>query len=328
MMKKILCLLLGAALVACAPDRRPVSLIFDTDMGPDYDDVGAMAVLHALADSGEVDILATVSSNRLETTVPCIDVLNTYFGRPDIPLGAPKGEAVCQDTWHAGERWTAELPARFPHRTRSASEAEDAVTVYRRVLAASPDTSVTVVTVGFFTNLRNLLESAPDEFSPLSGRDLAAAKVRRLVSMAGHFPEGLEFNVMMDAPAAAYVMEHWPTEIVLSGFEIGDKIITGRRTAAMDVEGNPVREAYAMSLAQDDPAGRNSWDQSAVLVAVRGAEPYFDLERGRLSVDPSDSTDRWRVDPDGPHARLVFREAPERIADRIESLMMHLPQGK
>lgn len=70
---------------ACAPKKQPVSLIFDTDMAPDYDDVGAMAVLHALADSGEVDILATVSSNKQETTAPCIDVLNTYFGRPGTP---------------------------------------------------------------------------------------------------------------------------------------------------------------------------------------------------------------------------------------------------
>ena len=66
-------------------------------MAPDYDDVGAMAVLHALADSGEVDILATVSSNKQETTAPCIDVLNTYFGRPGIPVGAPKGEELDHD---------------------------------------------------------------------------------------------------------------------------------------------------------------------------------------------------------------------------------------
>ena len=103
-------------------------------------------VLHALADSGEARILATVSSNRLETTRALIDVINTYFGREEIPLGAPKGEAVSQDTWHKGLRWTSELPARFPHRTGSASQAEDAVAVYRRALAGEPDTSVVVVT--------------------------------------------------------------------------------------------------------------------------------------------------------------------------------------
>lgn len=71
---------------------QPVNLILDTDLGPDYDDVGAMALMHALADSGQVNILATLSSNYDERVVPCIEVLNTYFNRPDIPVGAPKSE--------------------------------------------------------------------------------------------------------------------------------------------------------------------------------------------------------------------------------------------
>ena len=72
-----------------------VRLILDTDLGPDYDDVGAMAVMHALADSGYVDILATISSNKSELTIPCIEIINTYFKRPDIPLGVAKGEKCC-----------------------------------------------------------------------------------------------------------------------------------------------------------------------------------------------------------------------------------------
>jgi hypothetical protein len=31
-------------------------VIFDTDMGPDYDDVGAIALLHAFADSGKASM--------------------------------------------------------------------------------------------------------------------------------------------------------------------------------------------------------------------------------------------------------------------------------
>ena len=72
------------------PSSPSVNLILDTDLGPDYDDVGAMALMHALADSGQVKILATVSSNLDERVVPCIEVINTYFKRPDIPVGAPK----------------------------------------------------------------------------------------------------------------------------------------------------------------------------------------------------------------------------------------------
>jgi len=71
---------------ASAVECKAVSVIFDTDMGPDYDDVGALAMLHAMADSGEANILATLSSNMYSNSVPCIEIINRYFGRPDIPL--------------------------------------------------------------------------------------------------------------------------------------------------------------------------------------------------------------------------------------------------
>ena len=324
-MKTWAIVLLACLGFACAKQQeKPVSLIFDTDMAPDYDDVGALAVLHALADSGKVNILATVSSNKWETTVPCIDVINTYFGRPEIPLGAVKGEGVSQDTWHQGLKWTEELPARYPHQVKSASEAEDAVKVYRKVLSKQSDTSVVVVTVGFFTNLKNLLLSQPDEISPLSGQELVASKVKKLVSMGGYFPEGKEFNVMMDAPSSQYVFEHWPTPVLFSGFEIGEKIITGKQTAAAEGK-SPIKEAYEMSLAQDNPNGRNSWDQSTVLVAVCGTEPWFDVERGVMTVTPADSLDHWTPDPNGKHARLIMKVPVEQVTETIEALMMHRP---
>ena len=219
---------------------QPVNLILDTDLGPDYDDVGAMALMHALADSGQVNILATVSSNKNEHVVPCIEVLNTYFNRPDIPVGAPKSEGGASlTTWHK-TKWTEELPARYPHETAKTSDAPDAVKVYRRILSTQPDSSVVVCTIGFFTNLKDLLLSGGDEYSPLSGRDLVAKKVKRVVSMAGLFPEGKEFNVYCDTPASRVVAEQWPTEIIFSGFEIGNVIFTGKKLVQMDVKGSPV----------------------------------------------------------------------------------------
>ena len=47
-------------------------VIFDTDIGPDYDDVGAMALLHAFADNGECTLLATVASNKYKFTGPVL----------------------------------------------------------------------------------------------------------------------------------------------------------------------------------------------------------------------------------------------------------------
>jgi len=62
--------ILPALLLISTVTFGQVPVIFDTDIAPDFDDVGAMALLHAFADKGEVNILATISCNTFETTVP------------------------------------------------------------------------------------------------------------------------------------------------------------------------------------------------------------------------------------------------------------------
>lgn len=314
-----------AATVSAGMTAQPVNLILDTDLGPDYDDVGAMALMHALADSGQVNILAVVSSNKDERVIPCIEVLNTYFNRPDIPVGAPKSEGGASlTTWHK-TKWTDVLPARYPHKTARTSDAPDAVKVYRQVLSAQPDNSVVVCTIGFFTNLKDLLLSEGDEYSPLSGRDLVAKKVKRLVSMAGLFPEGKEFNVYCDVAASRVVADQWPTEIIFSGFEIGNVILTGKKLVQMDVEGSPVKDAYSLCLAEGDPDGRMSWDLTAVLVAIKGYEPYYKVERGTFRVVNDEGANGWTPDGDGRDLRLIERIPAAEMAVLIENYMMHQP---
>ena len=140
--------------VASAQEKVP--LIFDTDMGPDYDDVGAIALLHALADSNQVNILATIASTKYPGVVPVLSIFNTYFNRASLPIGVPRGKAIEQrDVQH----WSDTLIARYPHSLKSNDEANEAVEIYRKTLAARPDNSVTIVTVGFLTNLAGLLQS-------------------------------------------------------------------------------------------------------------------------------------------------------------------------
>ncbi|MDR2040861.1 MAG: nucleoside hydrolase [Tannerella sp.] len=315
----------AAASLLASCGTRPVRLIFDTDLGPDYDDAGALALLHALADSGQVELLATVSSNSDERVVPCIEVINTYFGRPGIPVGAPKGEGSVSLTSGHRAKWTDLLPQKYPHRTARTSDAPDAVKVYRQILSRQPDHSVVICTVGFFTNLKNLLLSGADEYSPLGGKDLVEKKVKRLVSMAGVFPEGKEFNVYCDAPASVVVAQDWPTEIVLSGFEIGNVILTGKQLVQMPAKDHPVKEVYELCFAEGDPDGRMSWDQTAALVAVKGYEPYFASERGTMSVNEEGYND-WKPSADGKHVRLIAKLPPAQVAAILETCMMHQPK--
>lgn len=39
-------------------NKKPVKIIFDTDIGGDCDDAGALALLHRLCDMGEAELLA------------------------------------------------------------------------------------------------------------------------------------------------------------------------------------------------------------------------------------------------------------------------------
>lgn len=317
------CIIVLLSFSGCLNRHESVRIIFDTDLGPDYDDVGALAFLHAMADSGKAELLATVSSNKHDLVAPSIDVINTWFGRPGIVIGSPKGRGADMGAW---QKWPDSLVAKYPHLVNSTSEVRDAVDVYREILGSQPDKSVTIVTVGFLTNLAGLLKSGPDNYSPLTGTDLVSEKVRLLVSMAGKFPEGKEFNVYIDSVSSKYVFENWPGEIVFSGFEIGWEIRTGLRLIESPVMNSPVKDVFRISIpmAEEDSLGRMSWDETAVLIGIYGTEGFFDTKKGRIIVY-EDGSNSWIDDPEGKHTHVIQKMPVPQMARFIEDRMMHVP---
>lgn len=303
----------------------PAKVILDTDIGPDYDDVGAMALLHAFADSGKATILATVSCNQSKYSAGVLSVLNNYFGRPGLPIGIVQGNrAVNLVAW---QKWDSILVRKYPARIRDNSRAEYAVSLYRRILAAQPDKSVTIITTGFFSNLNDLLRSGPDKHSSLNGIDLVKKKVSKLVSMAGRFPKGGEFNIQCDPISARYVAQNWPTEIIFSGWEIGDPIRTGiPLIRSKDIVNSPVKEAFsiAIPMATSDSLGRMSWDETAVLAGINGVEPYFTLVEGRMIIEPS-GWNSW--DSNGKGHFYLKQQLPVSEMEKIlNRLIMHQPK--
>lgn len=314
------------ALISSAQKAKPVPVIFDSDMGPDYDDVGAITLLHAFADSGYVKILATVASTKYEGVAGVFSVFNTYFQRPGLPIGVPHANGLMLRDW---QRWSDTLLARYPHSVKNNTDVPEATEVYRKILATQPDRSVTIITVGFFTNLANLLKSAPDKYSKLNGEQLVKKKVKQLVSMAGRFPSGKEFNVEKDAAASQYVFQHWPTPVLLSGFEIGMKIKTGLPLIQNEtIQASPVKDVFRISIPKDknDSAGRMSWDQTAVWVAVKGREPFYTLKKGRMTV-AADGSNTWDDSGQG-HAYLVEKTPSAEVQSLINRVMTHQPVKK
>lgn len=300
--------------------RSPVRVIFDTDMGPDYDDVGAITLLHTYADQGKATILATIASTKYEGVAAVLNVLNTYFKRPDIPIGVPGGKAVTQRDF---QHWTDTLIARYPHTIGKNNEVPDAVTLYRKILSQQPDKSVTIITVGFLTNIAGLLQSGPDQYSPLAGAALVEKKVFQMVSMAGGFPSGKEFNIREDAVAAKYVAEHWKRPLIFSGFEIGVKIRSGLPLVQADaIRNSPVKDVFRIGIAAaaEDKEGRKSWDQTAVLVAIQGYEPFYTLKTGTISI-AEDGSNAWS-DAGKMQHYLVEKAPVSEVQKLINDMMM------
>ena len=318
-------LLLAVLFIACVSTsaQAQVKIIFDTDMDTDCDDAGALAILHALSDRGHAEILATVVSSRYPWSVPCVEAINRYYGRPDLAIGAPKTEWA--DTGRRGSRYAKQISEQFHTRLKSNDDAPDAVEVYRRVLAAQEDDSVVVVTVGYLTNIRDLLASRPDAISPLNGGELAQRKVRRWVCMGGRYPEHLDpgvfGNFKPDPSSAVIAVRNWPGPIYFSG--AGEMVGTGGRLKETPAD-NPVRRVYELYLG--DRKTRPSWDPIAVLFAVRSEADFWRIRTGGHNHIFENGTNQWRDGPVTNHHLVELKpDAAEPLRNTLDQLMIKAP---
>src|SRR5580692_6692670 len=104
------------------PEQRPVRLIFDTDMGNDVDDALALGMIHALESRGQCRLLAVTVTKDHPLAAPFVELVNTFYGRPEIPIGVVRRGAtpgVGKYNVLATQRDGAEL--RYPHRLASGS---------------------------------------------------------------------------------------------------------------------------------------------------------------------------------------------------------------
>ena len=336
-------LLVSAAFIAAAfglaagraVAAEPVRLIFDTDMGNDVDDALALGMIHSLESRGECELLAVTVTKDHQHSAPFIDAVNTWYGRPDIPIGVVKDGPTQHESRFTGlatQRDDGRL--RYPHDLRDGREAPGATGLLRKVLAAQPDGSVVVVQVGFSTNLARLLESKADEHSPLSGRELVERKVKHLSIMAGSF-DGIpghdryrEYNVIKDIPAAKALAEHWPTPIIYSGYEIGLSIPYPSESIEQDydyTDHHPLAEAYRLYM--PPPHDRPTWDLTSVLWAVYPERGYFELSPpGRVTVHDDGFTSFEKRDG-GPHRYLIADEIQRaRVREALVQLSSQPPQ--
>ncbi len=290
---------LGSQLIAqsAVEQSAPVKIIFDTDMDSDCDDVAALALLHVLADKEEAKILATGISSKNEWAAPCTDAINTYYGRPGLPIGGPRSVTASLDQ----SRYAQGIAEKFPHTAGMTTSLPQAAQLYRKVLLAQPDHSVTIVTVGDLTNIAELLQLSAENSVP-AGIDVAKTKVSTWVCMGGNFigkpaADDLKLtnnNFTVDKPGTRYALAHWPGKIMFVGREVasvpsGVKI--GAKFGQLPAD-HPVRVGYELYFG-GQAKDRHIADIATVLYAVRGARDYWDVESAGFMNLKNDITFTW-----------------------------------
>lgn len=321
-------LFLCLILISTTARAEPVRIFFDTDMATDCDDAGALAVLHVLADQGECEILATVSSSLNPTACAAIDAINRYYHRPDLPVGTVKGPGVNEKS-----RFTQSLAAEFAHRFKGGQQPPDALTIYRDVLEKQPDGSVTLVTVGYLTNLRNLMQ-LPASDGHVSGMDLIRTKVRSYVCMGGNFMgsppvDDLKLdnvNFRRDAASAVEVIRHWPTRLDFAGREVCS-IPSGLQAGAVLIDTpkeNPVRRAYEVYLGGPGRT-RHVADLVTVLYAVRGLRDCWDLSAPGTMDIAQDCSFKWKSLANGTRHHILKKPGNDRQVESVIDGLLKVP---
>lgn len=316
---------MDAVAVDSAPPTRE-RVIFDTDVGGDIDDAGAFAVMHALADLGELEILAIGVVNGHEAAVPYTDALNTWYGRPDLPVGTIKTKAPFDK-----DLYMAPIVAAYPH-DLTKDAAPEVVSLYRKVLALQPDHSVTFVVVGPPTNISNLLDSPPDDYSPLNGVELMRQKVKFCGAGGngdGKLPHGKPgFNYQMDYRSARNELEKMPVEfpMVFAG-GTGYKLKIGSCYWEASPE-NIVRKSFEAYYKGAPDMDRPTWDELRMLYAARpAARKNFETSpAGNIMLDDQNLI-HWTPEPMRNRAYAYVKDM-EAVRAELTELMMHVPAGR
>lgn len=312
---------------------KPEKIIFDNDIGTDCDDAGALLLLHRLCDLGEAELVAITHCFATPHVAGCLDAICRHEGRR-VPIGINyESEPPEGDTY--AEKICKEFENGYPPEDFYNKKIPDTLSVLRKSLAEAEDGEITLVVTGMLDSMARLIMSGPDEYSPLSGRELVMKKIKRTVIMGGRFFEtwpmpifsGItpdtreatwEWNIKCTRDGAANVaLDNWCGEIIFSSFEIGVYIKTlvgyKKRADAND----PTARIYEI---HNGDTGRASWDLCTVLEAVRPGKYWNYHEYGRISVNEKLVTE-WRREEGGRHTYVIPRADYDEIRDAIDSLI-------
>lgn len=314
-MKKIMNWVLAAILISgtsvltsCSNDDNPSGqqdgyagvplIILDTDIGSSTDDLFAMEMLYHYMGEGKCKFLGVVVDREGESCAACADVMNNYFGYPDLPIALERNGIENPYVWIDYKA----LPTyknddgtpMFETSVSDYSTLPDGYQLYRSLLAGQPDHSVTICSTGFATSLAHLLESKGDDYSQLSGVELVRRKVKHLYIMGGVFGDAVEpdFNFGQGISFATTFFNLWPADVPMtfSPGEVGDHVYYPNDQVISDIswtDTHPIKQVYLTCICDET---QKMWDPLAVIQAVEGDGVFSLSGWGTVRLTPNAET--------------------------------------
>ena len=322
-------LALGLILLLSINLSGQTKIIFDTDFGGDADDLGALAMLNHFQNQGECELLAVMCWSTEKYAVSAIDAVNTFYGNPDIPVGR-RAEEVQRTEWNH----TKVLADNLPH-DNSFEQATETTELYRKLLSEAEKKSISLVTVGPLLNIKRLIDSKADSYSPLNGQELIEAKVKEFVIMGGQFPAGERREWNFDGNMAGitkYVLQYLKNiPVTYLGYEIGLNIKTGEVFNELQKDSPLYLGFYHFSKNapwlnhqfQGKIYDNSTYDQTAVLYAVRdGVGNYWTRSNTGICIPDDEGRNTWETSATSKHSYLVLTWPIEKMETEIEKFML------
>ena len=298
----------AASVFSPTQEIQPIQIILDSDFGSSTDDLFALMMLHHYIDDGLVDLKGIIVDREGEKNAQLVDIFNTYYGHPDIPIGLERNgvknprcfipyNGICDLKDTKGEP--------LFKRTQDISKVPDGYKLYRRLLSEAEDGSIVIVAIGFVTTLAELFESEADEYSPLKGVDLFGQKVKSVYIQSGRFESGDSlsgYNMRAASRQSAIFYDLLPknVDIIMSPSNIGDMMDYPPQDVLVDLsytEHNPIKAVYTNYTCD---TGQRMWDTNCLVNAVLGDAEYNLSPRGWVRF-----VDR------GEESLMLFTEDPE-----------------
>ena len=287
-------------------EQKDIRVILDCDMGSSTDDLFALMMLYRYMDMKRCNLIGVIVDRMGRANADIVDVMNNFYGYPDIPIGLetqgienPHVFITYHNLPYARSRDGVPM---FKRTVGDDGTYMESYKLYRKLLAESPDKSVTIASIGFVTSLSRLLQSGPDEYSPLNGVELVRKKVKELYAMGGVFGDAVEpdYNFKAAINFSLKFFELWPkdVDIVFSPGEVGDPLDYRPETVISDMNWtdlHPIKWTYQYLNCD---TGQKMWDPQAVINAVEGDALYKLSPRGFVTLTPNGET-IFKADPNG-----------------------------